>query len=41
MQQLYIIGSLLQGKIRNRIFVKLDSIYEDYFHYIQITLEDP
>ena len=39
--QLYITGELLRAKVKNRIFVKLDSIYEDYFQYIQITLEDP
>ena len=29
--QLYFIGALLQTKFKNRVFVKLDSIYADYF----------
>ena len=29
--QLYFIGELLQEKFKNRVFVKLDSRYEDYF----------
>ena len=29
--QLDFIGSLLQAKVKNRVFVKLDSRYEDYF----------
>ena len=29
--QLYFIGVLLQEKVKNRVFVKLDSRYEDYF----------
>ena len=29
--QLYFIGELLQAKFKNRVFVKLDSIYADYF----------
>ena len=29
--QLYFIGSLLQVKVRNRVFVKLDSRCADYF----------
>ena len=29
--QLYFIGELLQEKLKNRIFVKLDSRYADYF----------
>ena len=29
--QLYFIGALLQEKDKNRVFVKLDSIYTDYF----------
>ena len=35
------IGSFLQEKVKNRVFVKLDSRYADYFHNNQITLEDP
>ena len=29
--QLYFIGEFLQEKIENRVFVKLDSRYADYF----------
>ena len=29
--QLYFIGALLQAKVKNRVFVKLDIIYTDYF----------
>ena len=29
--QLYFIGAFLQAKVRNRVFVKLDSRYADYF----------
>ena len=29
--QIYFIGALLQSTVRNRVFVKLDSIYTDYF----------
>ena len=29
--QLYFIGVLLQAKVKNRVFVKLDSRYADYF----------
>ena len=29
--QLYFIGAFLQEKMTNRVFVKLDSIYTDYF----------
>ena len=29
--QLYFIGALLQEKVKNRVFVKLDSRYADYF----------
>ena len=29
--QLYFIGALLQAKVKNRVFVKLDSTYADYF----------
>ena len=29
--QLDFIGELLQEKVKNRVFVKLDSIYTDYF----------
>ena len=31
MHQLYFTGSFLQGKVKNRVFVKLDSRYADYF----------
>ena len=39
--QLNFIGSFLQGKGKNRVFMKLDSRYADYFQNIQITLKDP
>ena len=29
--QLYFIGALLQAKVKNRVFVKLDIRYTDYF----------
>ena len=29
--QLYFIGEFLQAKVKNRVFVKLDSRYADYF----------
>ena len=29
--QLYFIWAFLQAKVKNRVFVKLDSIYTDYF----------
>ena len=29
--QLYFIGSFLQAKVKNRVFVKLDMRYADYF----------
>ena len=29
--QLYFIGALFQAKLKNRVFVKLDSRYADYF----------
>ena len=29
--QLYFIGSFLHAKVKNRVFVKLGSIYADYF----------
>ena len=31
MHQLYFIGELLQEKVKNRVFVKLDCRYADYF----------
>ena len=31
MHQLYFIGAFLQAKFKNRVFVKLDSRYADYF----------
>ena len=29
-QKLYFIGALLQAKVKNRLFLKLDSRYADY-----------
>ena len=37
--QLYFIGEFLQEKVKNRVFVKLESRYADYFQNTQITLE--
>ena len=31
LHQLDFIGSFLQGKVKNRVFLKLHSIYADYF----------
>ena len=38
---IYFIGAFLQAKVKNRVFVKLDSRYAYYFHNIQINLEEP
>ena len=38
--QLYIIVSFLQVKVKDRVSLKLDSRYADYFQNIQITLEE-
>ena len=38
--QLDFIGEFLQAKVKNRVSVKLDSRYLDYFQNIQITLEE-
>ena len=35
------IGSLLQAKVKNRVFLKLDSRCADYFQKNLITLEEP
>ena len=32
-------GAFLQAKVKNGVFVKLDSRYKDYFQNIQVTLE--
>ena len=40
-RQLDFIGSFLQAKVKNRLFVRLDSRYIDYFLNIQSTLEEP
>ena len=39
--QLYFIGAFLQAKVKNMVFVKLESRYADYFQIIQVTLEKP
>ena len=39
--QLYFIGALLKAKVKNRLFVKLDSRYEDYLSNTQIYFEEP
>ena len=39
--QLGFIGAFLQANVKNRVFVKLDSRYVDYFHNIQVILENP
>ena len=36
--QLYFIGEFLQAKVKNRVFVKLDSRYAEYLQNIKITL---
>ena len=38
--QLYLIGAFLQEKVNNRIFVKLDSRYADYFQNNKTNLEE-
>ena len=38
--QLDFIGSLLQAKVKNRLFLKLESRYVDYLQNIQITLKE-
>ena len=39
--QLYFIGAFLKAKVKNRVFVKLDMRYTDYFQNMQSTLEEP
>ena len=39
--QLDFIGAFLQAKVKNRVFVKLDMRYVDYFQNIHNTLEEP
>ena len=39
--QLDFIAEFSQVKVKNRVFVKFDSIYADYFQNIQINLEEP
>ena len=39
--RLYFIGSFLQVSFKNRVFLKLDSRYADYFQNIKVTLEVP
>ena len=39
--QLKFIGELLQEKSNNRVFVKLDSKYAEFFQNIKTTLDDP
>ena len=41
LHQLDFIGSLLKANVKNRVFVKLDSRYVDYFKKNKITLADP
>ena len=41
MHQLYFIGAFLQAKVKNRLFLKLDSRHVEFFQNIQITLEEP
>ena len=38
--QLDFIGAFLQAKVKNRVFVKLDMRYADYFHNMHNTLEE-
>ena len=37
--QLDFIGALLKAKVKNRVFVKLESRYADYFKNIQINFK--
>ena len=39
--QLDFIGVFFQANVKNRVFVKLDMRYADYFHNITNILEDP
>ena len=39
--QLDFIGAFLQAKFKNRVFVKLDMRYANYFQNIHNNLEDP
>ena len=39
--QLYFIGLFFQAKVKNRVFVKLDIRYTDYFQNTHSTLEEP
>ena len=39
--QLDFIGEFLREKIKNRVFVKLDSMYADFFQNVQVILEEP
>ena len=39
--QLNFIGSFLQAKFKNKVFVKLESRYADYLQNIKTTLEEP
>ena len=40
LNHLYFIGTFLQGKVNNRVFVKLSIRYADFFQNIQVTLEE-
>ena len=35
------IGKFLQAKVKNRVFVKLDIRYADFFQNMHSTLEEP
>ena len=39
--QIDFIGAFLQAKVNNRVFVKLDMRYADYFQNMHNTLEEP
>ena len=39
--QLDFIGAFFQKEFKNRVYVMVESRYEDYFQNIQITLEEP
>ena len=39
--QLDFIGAFLQSEVKNRVFVKLDLIYTDFFQNMHSTLEEP
>ena len=41
LHQLDLFGSFLQAKLKNGVFLKLDSRNAEFFQNIQFTLEEP